>query len=144
MVPNAEKKLKEMLQNENLRKEFEVAFKFKNDPRITKVGHFLRKYNLDELPQIFNVLKGEMSLIGPRPVVMKEMELSYGEIVARQIFRVKPGLTGFWQVSSRNDVMDYQQRIDLDLYYIRNWSPWLDIVILFRTLQVLINADGVY
>jgi undecaprenyl-phosphate galactose phosphotransferase len=133
-----------MLQNEELRKEFEAAFKFKEDPRITKVGHFLRKYSLDELPQIFNVLKGEMSLVGPRPIVSKEVELYYGELVARQIFRVKPGLTGFWQVSGRNDVTDYQQRIDLDLYYIRNWSPWLDIVILFRTIQVLINAHGAY
>jgi undecaprenyl-phosphate galactose phosphotransferase len=85
-----------------------------------------------------------MSLIGPRPIVKKEVELYYGEEVARQIFRVKPGVTGFWQVSGRNDVKDYQTRIDLDLYYIHNWSLWLDLVIIMRTVQILINADGAY
>jgi undecaprenyl-phosphate galactose phosphotransferase len=144
MVPNAESILEEMLKDDEKRREFEVAFKFKEDPRITRIGKFLRKTSLDEIPQIFNVLKGEMSLIGPRPIVKKEVELYYGEEVARQIFHVKPGLTGFWQVSGRNDVLDYQTRIDLDLYYIHNWSLWLDIVILFRTIQILINADGAY
>ncbi|MDR2529252.1 MAG: sugar transferase [Synergistaceae bacterium] len=144
MVPDAEKILEELLKDEERKKEFELAFKFKEDPRVTKVGYFLRKTSLDELPQLFNVLKGEMSLVGPRPIVKKEVELYYGERTARQIFNVKPGLTGFWQVSGRNDVQDYQQRIDLDLYYIRNWSPWLDIVILFRTMQVLLNANGAY
>ena len=85
-----------------------------------------------------------MSLVGPRPIVNKEVELYYGQKTAQQIFRVKPGLTGFWQVSGRNDVLDYQQRIDLDLYYIHNWSLWLDIVILLRTVKVLLNAHGAY
>jgi undecaprenyl-phosphate galactose phosphotransferase len=144
MVPNAEAILKEMLKDEEKRLEFETAFKFKDDPRITKVGKFLRKTSLDEMPQIFNVLMGEMSLIGPRPIVKKEVELYYGEKTARQIFYVKPGMTGLWQVSGRNDVDDYQTRIDLDLYYIHNWSLWLDIVILFRTVKVLINGYGAY
>jgi undecaprenyl-phosphate galactose phosphotransferase len=144
MIPNAEEKLREMLKDETLRAEYEIAFKFKNDPRITKAGCFLRKSSLDELPQILNVLKGEMSLVGPRPIVKKEVELYYGEEIARQIFRVKPGLTGLWQVSGRNDVEDYDQRIELDLYYIRNWSPWLDIVIMLRTVQILLNAAGAY
>lgn len=144
MVLDAEARLQEMLKDEKLRAEFEVAFKFKNDPRITKIGHFLRKSSLDELPQLFNVLRGEMSLVGPRPIVNKEVELYYGQKTAQQIFRVKPGLTGFWQVSGRNDVLDYQQRIDLDLYYIHNWSLWLDIVILLRTVRILLNAHGAY
>ncbi|MBQ9528253.1 MAG: sugar transferase [Fretibacterium sp.] len=144
MVPNAEARLAEMLKDEKLRAEFEVAFKFKNDPRITKIGHFLRRTSLDELPQLINVLKGEMSLVGPRPIVEREVELYYGQSTAQQIFRVKPGITGFWQVSGRNDVLDYQQRIDLDLYYIRNWSPWLDFIIILRTVQVLLTGKGAY
>ncbi|MDR1378674.1 MAG: sugar transferase [Synergistaceae bacterium] len=143
MVPNAEQKLKEMLKDETLRQEYEISFKLKNDPRVTKIGHFLRKSSLDELPQLFNVLKGEMSLVGPRPFVPWEIETRYGEM-ARQIYSVKPGLTGLWQVSGRNDILDYQQSKDLDLYYTRNWSLWLDIVILFRTIQIIINADGAY
>jgi undecaprenyl-phosphate galactose phosphotransferase len=144
MVPNAESILEEMLKDDEKRREFELAFKFKDDPRITKVGKFLRQTSMDEIPQIFNVLKGEMSLIGPRPIVKKEVDLYYGEEVARQIFHVKPGVTGFWQVSGRNDVQNYQTRIDLDLYYIHNWSLWLDLVIIMRTIQILINADGAY
>jgi len=144
MVPDAEKKLQEMLKDDDLRREYEMAFKFKDDKRITKAGHFLRKSSLDEVPQLFNVLKGQMSLVGPRPIVKKEVELYYGEEVAKQIFRVKPGLTGLWQVSGRNDVDDYQHRVELDMYYIRNWSPWLDLVIMMRTLQVLLNAAGAY
>jgi undecaprenyl-phosphate galactose phosphotransferase len=144
MVPNADEILKEMLKDDEKRREFERVFKFKDDPRITNAGKFLRKMSFDEIPQLFNVLKGEMSLIGPRAVVKREVELYYGEKVARQIFRVKPGITGFWQVNGRSDVQDYQTRVNLDLYYIHNWSLWLDIIILFRTVQILINADGAY
>jgi undecaprenyl-phosphate galactose phosphotransferase len=143
MIPDAERKLAEILKDEAVQKEYEIAFKLKDDPRVTKAGHFLRKTSLDELPQLLNVLKGEMSLVGPRPFVPWEIEPRYGEI-ARQIYSVKPGLTGLWQVSGRNNISDYQQSKELDLYYIRNWSPWLDVVILFRTVQILINADGAY
>ncbi|MDR2523075.1 MAG: sugar transferase, partial [Synergistaceae bacterium] len=143
MVPNAERKLIELLKDEATRREYEVAFKLKEDPRITNVGRFLRKSSLDELPQLFNVLKGEMSLIGPRPFVPQEIERRYGR-AAQQVYRVKPGLSGLWQVSGRNNISDYQQSRDLDLYYIHNWSPWLDIVILFRTMQILLNTDGAY
>jgi undecaprenyl-phosphate galactose phosphotransferase len=143
MLPGAEDMLKEMLKDENLRQEYEVAYKFKNDPRVTRVGNFLRKSSLDELPQIFNVLRGEMSLVGPRPFLKEELHLRYGNMAA-QIYRVKPGLTGLWQVSGRNDIADYQQSREFDLYYIYNWSPWLDIVILLRTIQVLLNRTGAY
>jgi undecaprenyl-phosphate galactose phosphotransferase len=120
-------------------------YKFSEDnPRITKADKSSRKMNLDEIPRIFNVLRGEMSLIGPCPTIKREVELYYGEETARQIFRVKPGVTGFWQVSGRNDVPDYQSRIDLDLYYIHNWSLWLDIIILFRTARMLIDAHRAY
>ena len=144
MIPNAEEVLKEMLKDENLRREFEESFKFKDDPRITKVGKFLRKTSLDELPQIFNVLRGEMSLVGSRPVVQKEIDLYYGYKTARQIFHVKPGMTGLWQVSGRNDVEDYDQRIEFDLYYTCNWSVWLDIVIMARTVKTIFTGRGAY
>ena len=144
MIPNAEEVLKEMLKDEKLRREFEEAFKFKNDPRITKIGKFLRKTSLDELPQLFNVLKGEMSLIGSRPVVQKEIDLYYGYKTARQIFHVKPGMTGLWQVSGRNDVEDYDQRIEYDLYYTCNWSAWLDIIIALRTVKTIFSGRGAY
>ncbi len=144
MVPNAEEILQEMLKDDKLRAEFEEAFKFKDDPRITPFGHFLRRTSLDELPQIFNVLRGEMSLTGPRPIVQKEIELYYGYRTARQIFHVKPGMTGFWQVSGRNDVKDYKQRIDYDLYYIHNWSVWLDIIIMLRTIKAVLKGTGAY
>ena len=144
MIPNAEEVLREMMKDEKLKHEFEEAFKFKDDPRITKIGKFLRRTSLDELPQIFNVLKGEMSLAGPRPIVQKEIKLYYGYRTARQIFHVKPGMTGFWQVSGRNDVKDYKQRIDYDLYYIHNWSVWLDIIIIIRTVKAIFRGTGAY
>lgn len=143
MVPDAEQRLEEMLKDEKLREEFEVAFKFKDDPRITNVGRFLRKTSINELPQLLNVLKGEMSLVGPRPVVKREIEIYYGPTLSQQVFRVKPGMTGYWQVSGRSDI-DYQQRIEMDLYYIHNWSLWLDIVIMLRTIQVILSGHGAY
>lgn len=144
MVENAEEILKEMMKDENLRREFEEAFKFKDDKRITPIGKILRRTSLDELPQLFNVLRGEMSLVGPRPIVQKEIELYYGYRTAKQIFSIKPGMTGYWQVSGRNDVKDYQQRIDFDLYYIHNWSIWLDIIIMLRTFMAVLKGSGAY
>ena len=144
MVKNAEEILQEMLKDENLRREFEEAFKFKDDKRITHIGKFLRKTSLDELPQIFNVLRGEMSLTGPRPIVQKEVDLYYGHDTAKHIFTFKPGMTGYWQVSGRNDVDNYQQRIDFDLYDIHNWSVWLDIIIIARTVREVFKGSGAY
>lgn len=120
-------------------KNYEIYHKYKNDPRITKIGAFLRKTSLDELPQIFNVLKGEMSLIGPRPY-MPEERSKIGESID-MVLAVKPGITGLWQVSGRSDV-DFMNRVDLDVWYVRNWSVWNDIIILIKTIQVVLGKKG--
>jgi len=113
--------------------------KYKNDPRITKLGHVLRKTSLDELPQIFNVLKNEMSFIGPRPYMLEE-ESKIGEH-CETILSVKPGITGLWQVSGRNDV-DFNSRVELDIWYIQNWNLWMDLVILIKTIKTVLFRDG--
>ena len=142
MCVDAKEKLEELLANdEEARSEWERDFKLKNDPRITKSGAFLRKTSLDELPQIFNVLRGEMSLVGPRPIIQEELE-RYGEY-ADDYLMVKPGITGMWQVSWRSDI-DYQNRVMLDSWYVRNWSVWIDVVLLWRTVKVVIKKQGAY
>jgi len=113
--------------------------KYKNDPRITKLGHFLRRTSLDELPQIFNVIKNEMSFIGPRPYMLEE-ENKIGEH-CETILSVKPGITGLWQVSGRNDV-DFKARVELDVWYIQNWNLWMDLVILIKTIRTVLFRDG--
>lgn len=118
---------------------YEIYHKYENDPRITRIGTFLRKTSLDELPQIFNVLKGEMSLIGPRPYMPNERSKMGNNIDI--ILAVKPGITGLWQVSGRNNV-DFVSRVDLDTWYVRNWSVWNDIVILIKTVQVVLARKG--
>jgi lipopolysaccharide/colanic/teichoic acid biosynthesis glycosyltransferase len=124
-----------------LRREFEVNFKLKNDPRITALGAVLRKMSLDELPQLWNVLVGEMSLVGPRMITPAELE-KYGE--AGWIFHcVKPGLTGYWQVEGRQDV-SYARRIEMDLHYVENWSLALDLKILLKTPWRAIRGAGAY
>ena len=140
MHTDAEERLDELLQsNPSYLEEWQKYQKLTDDPRVTPVGRFLRKTSLDELPQIWNVLKGEMSLIGPRPVTAAEMP-KYGESFD-YVFSVKPGLSGLWQVSGRSDV-DYNERIALDSYYIQNWSIWLDIWLIARTLFVIISGKG--
>jgi Undecaprenyl-phosphate galactose phosphotransferase WbaP len=115
--------------------------KLKLDPRITRVGSWLRRYSLDELPQLWNVLLGQMSLVGPRPIVSREV-LKYGR--SYDLYsRVRPGITGLWQVSGRNDTT-YAERIAFDEYYVRNWSIWLDSYILARTAKAVLFADGAY
>jgi Undecaprenyl-phosphate galactose phosphotransferase WbaP len=115
--------------------------KLRRDPRITRVGRFLRKMSLDELPQLWNVLRGEMSLVGPRPIVQEEVA-AYGQNFSLYC-RVTPGLTGLWQVSGRNAV-SLNDRVRLDSYYVRNWSPWLDLHILARTAKVVLTGQGAY
>ena len=118
---------------------YEKFHKYDNDPRITRIGDVLRRTSLDELPQIFNILKGEMSFIGPRPYMLNEEE-KIGKNLST-VLTVKPGITGLWQVSGRSEV-DFMERVDLDVWYIRNWSLWLDIVILFKTIKTVLYRDG--
>ena len=142
MCVDAKEKLEELLKNDpQARAEWERDFKLKHDPRITKSGAFLRKTSLDELPQIFNVLKGEMSLVGPRPIIKEEMK-RYGNHIDDYLM-VKPGIAGIWQCSGRSDV-SYQERVQMDSWYVRNWSVWLDIMILWKTLKAVFAKKGAY
>ena len=121
--------------------EWERDHKLKNDPRVTPIGKILRSLSLDELPQIWNVIKGEMSLVGPRPIVAKEVA-KYGSVFSKYS-AVKPGITGMWQVSGRSETT-YDERVRLDEYYVANWSPWLDIYILAKTVIILARRRGAY
>lgn len=142
MVLNSQEVLQHLLDTDpEARAEWEKDFKLKNDPRITAVGRFIRKTSLDELPQLFNVLKGEMSLVGPRPIISEELS-RYDEDVDYYLM-AKPGMTGLWQVSGRNDV-DYETRVYFDSWYVKNWSLWNDIAILFKTVKVVLRRDGAY
>ena len=142
MVPNAQAALEKHLQeNPAARAEWERDFKLKDDPRITKIGSFLRKTSLDELPQLLNVIKGEMSLVGPRPIIREEIE-KYGQYV-NDYYLIRPGMTGFWQVNGRNDV-DYDSRVQMDSWYVRNWSLWQDIVLIIKTIGVVLKRKGAY
>jgi Undecaprenyl-phosphate galactose phosphotransferase WbaP len=140
MYGDGEKRLKELLDRDpKMRAEYEEFHKLSDDPRITRVGKTLRRYSLDELPQLWNVLVGDMSLVGPRPYLEREIpDMSQQEAV---ILRVKPGITGIWQVTDRN-ATGFDQRVKLDVEYVRNWSPWLDIYILARTVPVVLVGTG--
>lgn len=142
MVQDADKKLLELLKNDpEAKAEWESTHKLRNDPRVTAIGRFLRKTSLDEFPQIWNILTGEMSLVGPRPIVHDEIE-KYGPYFHR-VFSVKPGLSGLWQVSGRSDT-DYEERVAFDTYYIQSWSVWLDLWILYKTVGVVLFGKGAY
>lgn len=140
MVPNADKLQKE-LEAKNETKDG-VLFKIKNDPRITRVGKVLRAYSMDELPQLFNVVLGEMSLVGPRPLPLRDVEKFSQHHHIRQ--EVLPGITGLWQISGRSDIVDFEQAYQLDLAYINRWSIWLDLQILFKTVGVVLQKSGAY
>jgi len=143
MYKDAQERLEKLLaENPEAKAEWESSYKLKNDPRVTKIGALLRKTSLDELPQIFNVLRGEMYFVGPRPVLQEELDRYYKED-AEYYFMVKPGITGLWQVSGRSDT-DYDFRVKTDKWYVSNWSLWLDIVILFKTVKVVLFRDGAY
>lgn len=142
MIWNADRVLREHLAKDpRLREEWELDHKLRNDPRLTRAGRFLRRTSLDELPQLWNVLKGEMSLVGPRPIVEDEVS-RYGDSF-NLYTKVQSGLTGLWQVSGRNDT-SYEERVRLDTYYVRNWSVWLDLCILFRTIGTVLMRKGAY
>ena len=142
MVSNAQECLDKYLEeNPEAKKEWNCYFKLKEDPRVTKIGAFLRKTSLDELPQLFNVIKGEMSLVGPRPIIDKEIE-KYGEYI-NEYYLVRPGMTGYWQVSGRSDT-NYEDRVQMDAWYVHNWSLWQDVVMLVKTISVVFRGKGAY
>ncbi|MHC1784241.1 MAG: undecaprenyl-phosphate galactose phosphotransferase WbaP [Anaerolineaceae bacterium] len=144
MHPNADQILPLYLeQNPDLHEEWITNHKLKNDPRITRVGRFLRKYSLDELPQIWNVVLGEMSLVGPRPISIMERDNNYFGKCFNLYIQVRPGITGLWQVSGRSDT-SYVERVRIDEYYVRNWSVWLDVIILARTPVAVFLGKGAY
>jgi hypothetical protein len=142
MCQDADKKLDEILaHNPEMQKQWERDRKLVDDPRVTAVGKFIRKTSIDELPQFLNILTGEMSFIGPRPVTQGEL-VKYGE-QADYILSVTPGLSGMWQTSGRSDT-EYEERITLDTYYIQNWSIWLDIWLIIKTVWVVFKRKGAY
>lgn len=142
MIPNAQEALEQYLkENPEARKEWEENFKLEHDPRVTKLGAFLRKTSLDELPQLWNVIKGDMSLVGPRPIVTKEIE-RYGDYF-REYSMVLPGITGMWQASGRSDTT-YEERVAMDTWYVRNWSVWIDLMYLFKTVKAVAFGKGAY
>ncbi len=143
MVPNSSEVLRDLLESDpEARSQWERDFKLKDDPRITRIGRFIRKTSLDELPQLWNVLVGEMSIVGPRPVVQDEFDFYYGD-AKRHYLAVPPGLTGLWQVSGRND-LDYNERVRLDVAYVDNWNVVTDFLIVMRTVKVMLFRDGAY
>jgi lipopolysaccharide/colanic/teichoic acid biosynthesis glycosyltransferase len=144
MVPDADKKLKDLLdRSPEMRAEFEATYKLKNDPRVTWIGKILRVTSLDELPQFINVLKGDMSVVGPRPLVRDELE-RYGNHIDR-VLSVKPGVTGLWQVSGRNDI-SYEARVKLDVSYVTRRNFWMDLSLICKTVGVMIlpKNNGAY
>lgn len=137
MLPNAEELLKHLTPKQKV--EFEKNFKLENDPRVTRFGHILRKLSLDELPQLLNILKGDMSIVGPRPIIEREIE-KY-EIYGDKLLSVKPGLTGNWQASGRSDTT-YEERVRLDMDYIDCRSIWMDLMIILKTVRVVVRKQG--
>lgn len=142
MIPNAQEELQEYLKsNLEAQKEWNKYFKLRNDPRITKVGRFIRKTSIDELPQFINVLKGEMSWVGPRPIIKDEIHY-YGKYI-KDYYAVLPGITGMWQVSGRSDT-GYDERVVLDTWYVRNWNIWIDIALICKTIKAVFCGKGAY
>ena len=142
MVVDAEKQLEKLLQQRpELRKQWLSERKLQADPRVNALGRFLRRTSLDELPQLINVVRGEMSLVGPRPVVRSELR-RFGSDVGYYLL-VRPGMTGLWQISGRSDT-DYDKRVYLDAWYVKNWSFWYDLIILLKTIKVVIKREGAY
>lgn len=140
MYQNSEELMDKLLKDSKIRKEWYSKFKLKDDTRVTRIGKFLRRTSLDELPQLFNILKGDMSIIGPRPIVSEELE-KYGDF-KEKLLSVKPGLTGWWTCNRRED-MSYEERMSLELYYIDNLSFYLDIKCFFKTVNLLFKREGI-
>lgn len=143
MFKDAEKVLQKILdEDEKKRKEWEVYFKLKDDPRITPFGRFLRKTSIDELPQFFNVLRGELSVVGPRPMPKEELIKRYGD-KANKILTVRPGITGLWQISGRNQ-LSIEKRVEIDDYYVDNNNFLLDSLIILKTIPAIFTSRGAY
>jgi undecaprenyl-phosphate galactose phosphotransferase len=141
MYENNQEMLDEyLLKNPDEIQNYEIYCKYKNDPRITKIGTFLRKTSLDEFPQFYNILRGDMNLIGPRPYMVSEKK-KIGKFNEEIILKVRPGITGLWQVSGRNE-LTFNQRVNLDTWYIQNWSLWMDFVIFMKTIKVVLLKVG--
>jgi undecaprenyl-phosphate galactose phosphotransferase len=142
MGVNSDAVLKKYLANNPMAlAEWQCDHKLRNDPRVTRFGRFLRRTSIDELPQLLNVLKGDMSIVGPRPIIVAETEKYDSDI--SHYYRVRPGITGLWQVSGRNDV-SYKERVSMDSWYVRNWSLWHDIAIICKTIPVVLKREGAY
>ncbi|MFC4168389.1 sugar transferase [Teichococcus aestuarii] len=143
MVPNAAEVLAQLLQNDpEAARLWATSRKLPRDPRVTRIGRFLRATSLDELPQLLNVLRGDMSLVGPRPVVQEELDQHYG-VAAASYLMVRPGITGLWQISGRSDT-SYTERVALDCRYVREFSFWRDLKILFKTVPAVLFSRGAY
>lgn len=138
MVVDALEQLEELLKGEHYRREWEETQKIEDDPRITKIGHYLRKTSLDELPQLLNVIKGDMSLVGPRPLVPGELQLHGGSPL---YWQVKPGITGWWACHGRSDI-NYKERLEMEYYYINNCSLKLDIICIYKTVIAVLEQKG--
>ena len=137
MVPNAEKKLEELLHKNEMEG---PAFKIKDDPRITRVGRFIRRSSIDELPQLFNVLKGDMSLVGPRPPLMREVSQYTDEQMMR--VSIKPGITCYWQIQPKRNSLSFDEWFELDMKYIKERSFFTDVKILFKTVRAVFGMEG--
>ena len=138
MVPDSDAQLKELLKQEEYRKQWEENQKIIDDPRITKVGKFLRKTSIDEMPQLINVFLGEMSIVGPRPLVVNELTIHEG---LKLYQKVKPGITGWWGCNGRSNI-DYRERLELEYYYVKNCSFYLDVLCVVRTFFAVLNREG--
>jgi undecaprenyl-phosphate galactose phosphotransferase len=144
MYVDADQRLKDLLARDlHLRAEWGKNYKLKNDPRTTLLGAFLRKTSLDELPQFWNVLKGDLSVVGPRPVVREEIT-KYYHVKAYKILSIRPGLTGIWQVSGRSDIPSYEARIQMDEYYVDHHSFLLDMKLIAKTIPAMLFSKGAY
>ena len=142
MASNSQELLQNLLASDPIAyEEWHSTYKLKNDPRVTRIGHFLRKSSLDEMPQLINIIKGEMSFVGPRPVTQDELTRYKDNVI--YYLAVTPGLTGLWQVSGRNDI-DYETRVSLDTQYVKNWSFSQDLKILAKTFIIVILGKGAY
>ncbi len=143
MFKNADEITQKLFSDPKIFADYKKGVKLKDDPRLTKTGKILRKTSIDELPQLFNVLRGEMSLVGPRPLTQSDVDMIYGEHFTKKVYAAKPGLTGIWQVSGRSD-LDADFRREINCYYVHNWSVWLDIAILMKTPLAVISHKGAY